>query len=280
MELYNYFIEPFVNYGFMRRALVACLILSFSGAPLGIFLILRRMSLVGDAISHAILPGAALAFLFFGLSLWSITIGGLIASLAVATSSGILTKLTNLKEDASFTGIYLISLAFGVLIISIKGDNIDLMNVLFGNILAIDAATLILIASTATISILVFALIYRHLIIECVDNLFMRSIGGKTVLIHQIFLILIVINLVCAFQALGTLMAIGIIILPAIATSFWSKNIDVKIILSICFAIISSYVGLLLSYHYNIASGPTIVLTAGFINIISVFFQIYKKFKN
>ena len=278
--MYELLIEPFVEYAFMRRAFVACLLLSFSAAPLGIFLVLRRMSLMGDAISHAILPGAAVAFLFFGLSLYSITIGALVASLIVASTSGILSRITNLKEDASFTGIYLISLAFGVLVISVKGNNIDLMTVLFGNILAIDKATLLLIASIASASILTLATIYRHLIIECVDRLFMQSTGGKSILIHQIFLILIVVNLVCSFQALGTLMAIGLMVLPAIASNFWSKNIDARILLSIVFAIFSSYSGLLLSYYYNVPSGPTIVLMAGGVTTLSIIYQLGKNLKN
>ncbi len=272
MDFFSYFLEPFVSYGFMRRALVACVALSFSGAPLGVFLVLRRMSLIGDAVSHAILPGVALAFLVFGLSLWPMTIGGLLASLLVAVAAGVVTRLTYLKEDASFTGAYLISLAFGVILISKHGSNIDLMNVLFGNILAVDAAALFLIATVASISVLVLALIYRNLILECFDPLFMNSIKKNGALIHQIFLILVVFNLVCAFQALGTLMALGIMILPSIASRFWSKNIDVKILLSIIFALCSSYFGLLLSYHYNLPSGPAIVLTAGLINIISTLF--------
>lgn len=272
MNFISYFIDPFLDYGFMRRALIACVALSISGAPLGVFLVLRRMSLIGDSIAHAILPGAAIAFLFFGLSLWPITIGGLIASLIVAIAAGLVTRVTYLKEDASFTGAYLISLAFGVLIISLKGSNIDLMHVLFGNILAVNSEALFLIAAVATASTLVLSLIYRNLIVECFDPLFVRSIKGKGALTHQIFLVLIVLNLVCAFQALGTLMALGIIILPAIAAGFWTRNIDKKIILSVIFAIISSYFGLLFSYHYNLSSGPMIVLSIGFLNIFSIFF--------
>ena len=138
MSLYSYILDPFVSYGFMRRALTACTALSVGGAPLGVFLVLRRMALVGDAMSHAILPGASLAFLFFGLSLWPMTLGGLLAGLLVALAAGIVTRFTQLKEDASFTGAYLLSLALGVLVISIKGSTIDLMHVLFGNVLAVD----------------------------------------------------------------------------------------------------------------------------------------------
>src|SRR5215475_7077578 len=110
MSLYDLAFAPFMDYGFMRRALVACVALAIGGAPLGVFLVLRRMALVGDAMSHAILPGVSLAFLCFGLSLWPMTLGGLLAGLLVALAAGAVTRFTPLKEDASFTGSYLLSL--------------------------------------------------------------------------------------------------------------------------------------------------------------------------
>ena len=142
--------SPFAEYGFMRRALAGCLALSAGAAPLGTILLLRRMSLVGDAMSHAILPGAALGYLIFGLSLPAMSIGGLLAGLLVALLSGVVTRLTALREDASFAGFYLISLALGVLLISLRGSNVDLLHVLFGTILAVDDAGLFTVAGIAT----------------------------------------------------------------------------------------------------------------------------------
>ena len=133
--------QPFADYGFMRRALAGCLTLSAGAAPLGTILLLRRMSLVGDAMSHAILPGAALGYLFFGLSLTAMTLGGLLAGVLVALLSGVVTRHTALREDASFAGFYLISLALGVLLISLRGSNVDLLHVLFGSVLALDDPT-------------------------------------------------------------------------------------------------------------------------------------------
>jgi zinc/manganese transport system permease protein len=271
MSLYSYILDPFVSYGFMRRALTACAALSAGGAPLGVFLVLRRMALIGDAMSHAILPGASLAFLFFGLSLWPMTLGGLLAGLVVALIAGMVTRFTQLKEDASFTGAYLLSLALGVLVISIKGSTVDLMHVLFGNVLAVDNHSLMLVTSIATFSALALAIIYRSLIVECFDPGFMKAVGGGGPLIHQLFLMLVVLNLVAAFQALGTMMALGIMVLPAIAARFWTNNIDGTIALSITIAFASSFVGLLLSYHANLPSGPAIVLTAGLVYVCSVF---------
>jgi zinc/manganese transport system permease protein len=133
---------------------------------------LRRMSLVGDAMAHAILPGAAIGFLLSGLNLFAMTTGGLIAGFTVAILAGVVARTTELKEDASLATFYLVSLALGVTIVSIKGTNIDLLHVLFGNILAMDDQTLLVIAFNATITLLVLAVIYRPLVIECVDPVF------------------------------------------------------------------------------------------------------------
>ena len=275
MSLYQFALEPFANYGFMRRSLVACAAIAIGGAPLGVFLVLRRMALVGDAISHAILPGAAIAFLFWGLSLTAMATGGLVAGLLIALIAGSLTRFTQLKEDASFTGTYLLSLALGVLIISARGSAVDLMHVLFGNVLAIDNASLLLICSIATISVFTLAGIYRTLIVECFDSGFLRAAGGNGAWVHQLFLVLLVLNLVSAFQALGTLMALGLMVLPAIAVRFWTESVDGAVVLAIASSLASSYIGLLLSYHLNLPSGPSIVLTAGMFYLASVIFGHY-----
>ncbi|AGA64787.1 Zinc ABC transporter, inner membrane permease protein ZnuB [Liberibacter crescens BT-1] len=270
MTLYDAFILPFNDYGFMRRALAACIAMAASGAPLGVFLVLRRMSLMGEATSHAILPGVAITFIFTGLSLWPMTLGGLMAGLLVALISGAITRLTTLKEDASFTAAYLSSLAFGVLIISMKGSTVDLLHILFGNVLAVDEDSLILVNSVGSLSLIMMAIIYRPLIMECFDPGFLKAQGIKGALYHQIFLILVVFVLVASFQVLGTLMAVGIILLPAIVTRFWTKNIDWAIGLSILFGIAVSVIGLLLSYHYSLPSGPAIILTASVWYVISL----------
>ncbi len=271
MNPYDLLLQPFVDYGFMRRALVACVIMATSGAPLGVFLVLRRMTLMGEVTSHAILPGAAIAFLISGLSLWQMTLGGLIAGLLVALTAGIITRVTTLKEDASFTAAYLASLALGVLIISMKGSAVDLLHILFGNVLAVDNDALVLLTSTASISLLTMAVIYRPFIIECFDSNFLKAQGGKGAIYHQLFLILIVLNLVSSFQVLGTLMAVGIIVLPAISTRFWTKSIDAMIGLSILFGAFTSIIGLLISYHYSLPSGSAIILTASCWYLLSVF---------
>ena len=270
--MWDLFIAPFVEFSFMQRALLGCVLIAIGSTPVGIFLMLRRMSLTGDAMAHGILPGAAIGYLISGLSLGAMTIGGLIAGVAVAAVSGLISRVTTLREDTSLAAFYLISLAFGVLIVSTRGSNIDLMNVLFGTILALDNAALILLCSITSLSTLVLAIFYRPLVLECVDPQFLRSVSNFSAVTHFVFLVLVVLNLVAGFHALGTLMAVGIMILPGAAARFWVQQIGWVIGLGIVMATASGYLGLLLSYHFSFPSGPTIILVAGICYVASVLF--------
>jgi zinc/manganese transport system permease protein len=270
MTLYDAALAPFAEFGFMRRALVGCLALALSCGPIGTILVIRRMSLMGDALSHAVLPGAALGFITAGLSLPAMSLGGIVAGLVVALLSGLVTRLTPLREDASFAGFYLISLALGVLLVSIHGSNVDLLRLLFGSILAVDDAALILIGGIATASLLLLAVIYRPLVVECFDPGFLRAVGGHGGLVHTLFLTLVVFNLVAGFQALGTLMAVGLMMLPAAAARFWVRELWSLSAASGALALGSGFVGLLVSYHLDLPSGPAIVLVAGLGYIVSV----------
>ena len=270
MTVYDVALAPFAEFGFMRRALVGCLALALSCGPIGTILVIRRMSLMGDALSHAVLPGAALGFITAGLSLPAMSLGGVVAGLVVALLSGLVTRLTPLREDASFAGFYLISLALGVLLVSIHGSNVDLLRLLFGSILAVDDAALILIGGIATVSLLLLAVIYRPLVVECFDPGFLRTVGGRGGLVHTLFLALVVFNLVAGFQALGTLMAVGLMMLPAAAARFWMRELWSLSAASGALALGSGFLGLLLSYHLDLPSGPAIVLVAGLGYLVSV----------
>jgi zinc/manganese transport system permease protein len=270
--IYDALIAPFTEFEFMRRALAAVIALSLGGAPIGVFLMLRRMSLVGDAMAHAILPGAAIGFLLSGLNLFAMTTGGLIAGFTVAILAGLVTRTTGLKEDASLATFYLTSLALGVTIVSIKGTNIDLLHVLFGNILAMDDQTLLVVAFNATISMLVLAVIFRPLVVESVDPLFLRTVSRAGAPAHLAFLALVVINLVNGFQALGTLLAVGLMILPAGIARFWSRDLTGMISIAVVSAIVSGYAGLVLSFQTRVPSGPAIILVAAALYIASVLF--------
>lgn len=270
--LYDALIAPFIEFEFMRRAFAGVIALSLGAAPIGVFLMLRRMSLVGDAMAHAILPGAAIGFLVSGLSLFAMTFGGLIAGFTVALLAGLLSRWTELKEDASLAAFYLVSLAAGVTIVSMRGTNIDLLHVLFGNILAMDDATLLVIAFNATLTLVALAVIFRPLVIECVDPLFLRTVSRAGAPVHLAFLALVVINLVNGFHALGTLLAVGVMVLPGGISRFWSRDVTGMIGVATVVAMLSGYLGLVLSYQTQVPSGPAVILVMAGFYTVSVLF--------
>ncbi|WP_299566365.1 metal ABC transporter permease [Enterovirga sp.] len=256
----------------MRRALVGCLALSLSAPPIGVFLVLRRMSLMSDAMSHAIMPGAAAGFLVAGLSVPAMTAGGLLAGMTVAVLAGLVARRTILREDASLAAFYLVSIAAGVALVSTRGSNVDLLHFLFGTVLALDDEALLLLGGVATVTLVWLAVAYRALVIECVDPHFLRLSGPASAVTHLSFLAVAVLNLVAAFQALGTLLAVGLMILPAVAARFWAESLPGLIAVAVLVAAVSSVAGLCLSYLYGLPSGPAIILSAGAVYGASMLF--------
>jgi zinc/manganese transport system permease protein len=264
---------PFAEFAFMRRALVATMALSLSAAPLGVFLTLRRMSLLGDALSHAILPGVAIGFMLCGLSLTAMAAGGALAGMLVAALAGFISRATTLKEDASLAAVYLMALALGVTLISGHGTQLDLLHILFGSALGVDTPGLLLVAGVASISLVALAAAYRGLALESFDPVFLNATGRSASfkwVWQQGFLMLVVINLVAGFQTLGTLMAVGLMMLPAVSARLWHDTLPAQLANAGAQAMAAGYAGLLLSYHFDTPSGPTIIGCAGALYLASL----------
>lgn len=257
----------------MRRAFVATTVLAASIAPVGTFLVLRRLSLAGEAMAHAITPGVVIGFVVAGLSTLSLLLGGLAAGLGVAVLTALLARNTILRSDASLASLYLIALALGIFILSAAGSAIPLKSFLFGSILGIDDASMILIGSIATVTLLSFAVLLRPLIISTCDPVFFEAQTRRPWLVEQGFMLLLVLNLLAAFKTLGTLMAVGLMILPATAARYWASTITGQLLLSFSFALSSCWIGLTLSYLFpETPSGPAIVLVAGGFFLLSTLF--------
>jgi zinc/manganese transport system permease protein len=269
--LYDILLAPFGDIA-MRRALVAIVALALGAGPVGVFLMLRRMSLMGDTMAHAILPGVAIGFIVAGMDVFAMTLGGLVAGIVVAVLAGLVARATPLKEDASLAAFFLISLALGVVLLSMRGGSDEILHVLFGDLRGLDARKLMLIAAISTCSLAVLALIWRTLVLECVDPQFLRSVSGAGGIVHLVFVSLVVLNLVAGFQALGTLLAVGLITIPAIAARFWVRDISAMVGLAVIFGIVSGYAGLLVAAHTGAPMGPTVVLMAGAVYVVSVLF--------
>ena len=154
MSAHALIVEPFETLAFMRAALVACLALALANGAVGTLLVLRRMSLDGDVLGHAVMPGAAVGFLYAGPSPGWLSLGGLASGLAVAALAGLLTGGRAVR-DAGLVAFYLVALSLGVLLVAWRGSNVDVMRVLFGTVLAINQPALVQIAAASSVVVLV-----------------------------------------------------------------------------------------------------------------------------
>jgi len=272
MSLHDLLIAPF-SYEFMRRGLLSAALLSVSGGLLGCVLVLRRMALMGDALSHSLLPGIAAAWLLFGTSTVALFFGGLIAGLLTALGSALLSRLTRIKEDAAFGSLFIVFFGAGVALTSKLPTRLNLADFLFGNVLGVSAADLWLAAAVSGGTAAVFAVFYRSILLETFDPVFHRATGGRGGLVHMGFLTLTVLNLVAAMQTMGVVLALGLFLLPAVGAYLWCDRFVSMLLLSIGLALLGSVVGILLSFHAGLASGASIVLCLGLVFLVSALFS-------
>ncbi|WP_159998020.1 metal ABC transporter permease, partial [Roseomonas sp. 18066] len=190
--------------------------------------------------------------------------------LGVALGAGAISRATGGREDAALAALYLVALALGVTLISTRAGSVELSHLLFGSVLGVDDPALFMMAGIASVTLVVLAFAWRPLVLECFDPGFAAAARARGGLWHMVFLGLLVLNVLAAFQALGTLMAVGLMMLPAVAARYWARSVGGLAYVAAAVALVSSYLGLLLSYHVDLPSGPAIVLVAGGFWVFSV----------
>jgi zinc/manganese transport system permease protein len=272
MNLHALLNSPF-SYEFMRRALFSAVLLGVSGGLIGCVLVLRRLALMGDALSHSLLPGVAAAWYFFGTSTTALFFGGLAAGLLTALGSALLSRMTRVKEDAAFGSLFIVFFAAGVALVSKLPSRINLADFLFGNVLGVSAGELRLATAVSVLTVLVFVLFYRSVLLETFDPVFHRATGGRGGLVHMGFLTLTVLNLVAAMQTMGIVLALGLFLLPAVSAYLWCDRFLTMLLLSVAFAVVDSALGIVLSFHAGLASGAAIVLCLGVVFVVSALFS-------
>ncbi len=247
----------------LRSAAAGGLALAFGGAPLGVLLIARRMSLSGDALSHGILPGAAIAYLLAGPNPLALTAGALVAALVVVSLSSLLARTRRLPEDAAFAVIYLSALALGVLLLSRTAGPEALEALLFGATSALDTSGLLLAASAATATLIALALFIRGFVSESVDPQFVRAQGGRTGgALHVLLMMLVALNLVAGFRAFGALMTVGLMMIPAAGARFWARGFAGQAGAAIALSAAASILGLLIAARLGVEPGAVMTLAA------------------
>ncbi|HGO3205226.1 TPA: metal ABC transporter permease [Staphylococcus aureus] len=265
------FVEHLFTYQFLNRALITSIIVGIVCGTVGSLIVLRGLSLMGDAMSHAVLPGVALSFLF-GIPMF---IGALITGMIASIFIGYITSSSKTKPDAAIGISFTAFLASGIIIISLINTTTDLYHILFGNLLAITNSaflTTIVIGSIVLILIIIF---YRPLMISTFDPTFSRMSGLNTTLLHYFVMLLLSLVTVASIQTVGIILVVALLITPASTAFLISKKLYSMMIIASLISVISSIVGLYYSYIYNIPSGATIVLCTFVIYIITLFFTKY-----
>ena len=272
MSLHDLVVAPFA-YEFIRRALLSAVLLGISGGLIGCVLVLRRLALMGDALSHSLLPGVAAAWYFFGTSTTALFFGGLAAGLLTALGSALLSRMTRVKEDAAFGSLFIVFFGAGVALVSKLPSRVNLTDFLFGNVLGVSTGELRLASAVSLLTVSVFVIFYRSVLLETFDPVFHRASGGRGGLVHMGFLTLTVLNLVAAMQTMGIVLALGLFLLPAVSAYLWCDRFVTMLLVSICIAVADSAVGILLSFHAGLASGASIVLCLGLVFVLSALFS-------
>ena len=256
----------------LKSAAAGALSLALGGAPLGVLLVARRMSLMGDAMSHALLPGVAIAFLLAGPDPIAVTLGALAAALVVAVASSLFSRARAMPEDASFAVFYLTALAAGVLILGRSTGEEMVHSLLFGAPGALDAHGLILAASAATATLISLALFVRGFLAEGADPVFMRAAKAPGWALHILLMMLVALNLVAGFRAFGALMTVAMMMIPAASARYWARGYVGQAGAAVLLSTAASGAGLLLAGLFGVEPGAVMTLAAAALFAVSAIF--------
>ncbi|WP_049255289.1 metal ABC transporter permease [Proteus mirabilis] len=264
-ELMEFFIEPF-QYPFMQRAIIAAVIIGIACAILSCYMVLKGWSLMGDAISHAVLPGVVLAY----VTAIPLTIGAFLSGLFCSFATGYLKEHSRIKEDMVMGIVFSGMFAVGLVIFASVDTDQHLMHILFGNILGITPDVLIQISAICLITITIMLVKQKDFMLYCFDPNQARIVGLPVALLHYGLLSILALTIVASMQAVGIILVVAMLISPGITAYLLTRSFSRMITLAILFSVISSVIGTFISFHIDGATGPSIVLTQAVFFIIAL----------
>ncbi len=254
----NFLLEP-LTYAFMQRGLLAGTMVGILCAVMGVYVVLRGMAFLGDALAHAILPGVAVAYLFGG----NLLLGALVAAVVVAMGIGFFSRQGTIKEDTAIGILFAAALSLGVAIISsIRTYAVDLSHIMFGNVLGVSVTDLWLTAGLGLVVLLTIFLLYRPFMVISFDPVLAATLRLPTDLLRNVMLILLAVTIVISLQTVGVGLGAAMLVTPAATAYLLTKRLPSMMLVSAGLGAFSSIVGLYISYYLNIVSGSAIVLTA------------------
>ena len=274
MTLIHDFIENVSTLHYMQNALVTAIVIGIVSGAVGCFIILRGMSLMGDAISHAVLPGVALSFIL-GINFFvGAIVFGLFASMIITFIRG----NSIIKGDTAIGITFSSFLALGVILIGLARSSTDLFHILFGNILAVQDSDKWITIWVSVAVLIVIILFFKELLITSFDPQMAKAMGMKVIFYHFLLMILLTLVSVTAMQSVGTILIVAMLITPAATAYLYVNSLKSMILLSSTLGAVTSVLGLFLGTSFNVAAGSSIVLTSAVILAISFFISPKQQF--
>lgn len=265
----QHFIEGLIKYDFLQNALITSVIVGIVSGVIGSFIILRGMSLMGDAISHAVLPGVAVSYMLGG----SYMIGASIFGIMAAGLIGFVTQKSKLKNDTAIGIVFSSFFALGIILISFAESSTDLYHILFGNVLAVRPSDMYTTLAVAVAVILFVILFYKELLVSSFDPVMAQAYGLKVQVIHYALMFFLTLVAVSSLQTVGTILVVAMLVTPAATAYLLTDKLSTMIVIASSLGAISAVIGLFFSYSYNLASGATIVLTTVVFFVIAFIFS-------
>lgn len=260
--MWSLIIEPFLEFEFLRRAVLEAMILGLSFSIVGLVLVTRRLSLIGDTLSHAMLPGVVLAFSFFGPHLLALFFGGWVTGFLLLVAAWVLFRRQRVEADAALAMFAVFSVSLGILIASKTRTTTEILHLLFGNILAVETSLLVLSAAVAAVTWALFMWFYRDALMALVDPAFFQQVRRPGMGFILGLSALFAANLTVGFAALGAMMTVGLLIVPALVGRSMGRTLLSMVLWAFGFSCVVSWGGVLLSFHLSVPSGPAIVCLA------------------
>ncbi|MDR7387813.1 MAG: metal ABC transporter permease, partial [Armatimonadota bacterium] len=266
MSLWELVLEP-LQYTFMQRALMAALLVGSICAVLSCFLLVKRWALLGDAISHAVLPGVALAYLL-GLPFF---VGAVTTGILTALGISAVGRHTRIKEDSAMGIVFTGAFALGFVLVSrIRSKAVDLFHILFGNVLGVSDSDLVLTAATGAVVLGVVLLLYKELVLWTFDPVAAAAMGLPTGVLHYTLMFLLSLTIVASLQTVGIVLVVAMLITPGGVAFLLTDRMSRMLGLAVAVGVVSAVTGLYLSYYLNVASGATMVLVASVLFCLAV----------
>lgn len=266
----NWLTEPFTH-EFMQRALVGGALIGFTNGFVGTFVVLRRLALMADSLSHSLLPGLAVGVLLFGLAPSGLFMGGLVAALFVALGAQLIARSSRLKEDTALAILYTVAFSLGLVLLTFVKVRVSLMHYLFGNILGLSNSDLWLSYFVALVVVPLFAALQRPFLVMLFEPSIARSQGVKVGALQLLLAVVLVVTMISSLQAVGVVLMLGLLIAPAATVYLLCDSFPAMLWGGGIIGMIGSVLGLILSYRVsNLPSGAAIVLVLG-----AIFFAAY-----